>query len=110
MSWPSKTILPLSGVILPATRSNRVDLPATLGPIRPVPDPRFTCSEQLRTAASPPKLLLTFWTSITASVTRPPPKTQTTPPKNHTKHKNNGAGQLDRSVKTARERARVPPG
>src|SRR3569623_1450059 len=98
MSWPSKTILPLSGVILPATRMNRVDLPAPLGPIRPVTDPRFTCSEQLRTAASPPKLLLTFWTSITASVTRPPPETRASPPVVRTKHKYGGAGQLDQLI------------
>ena len=65
-------ILPLSGVMLPATMLNRVDLPAPLGPIRPVTEPRATLSEQLETAVSPPKLLLTFPTSMTASkATRP---------------------------------------
>src|SRR5579862_9661481 len=60
--------------MLPATRLNRVDLPAPFGPIRPVIEPRFTDSEQCRTATRPPKLLLTSWTSITISAaTRAPP-------------------------------------
>src|ERR1700749_2702138 len=66
-------ILPLSGTILPATRLNSVDLPAPFGPISPVTEPRATLSEQFFTAAKPPKLLLTFWTSITASKATPPP-------------------------------------
>src|SRR4051794_25686404 len=66
-------ILPLSGAILPATRLNRVDLPAPFGPINPVTDPRSTCSEQLFTASSPPKRLVTPCTSITRSEATLPP-------------------------------------
>jgi hypothetical protein len=44
-----------------------VDLPAPFGPINPVTEPRRTESEQLLTAVSPPKRLLTLRTSITKS-------------------------------------------
>jgi hypothetical protein len=66
-------ILPLSGVMLPATRLNSVDLPAPFGPMSPVIEPRSTRSEQLLTARKPPKRLLTFCTSMTASKDTPPP-------------------------------------
>ena len=66
-SAPSKMTEPLSGTILPATILNSVDLPAPFGPISPVTDPRRTESEQLLTAVSPPKRLLTLRTSMTAS-------------------------------------------
>src|SRR6185312_7901235 len=58
---------PLSGTMLPATMLKRVDLPAPLGPISPVTEPRATFSEQLETAVRPPKRLVTLRTSMTAS-------------------------------------------
>src|SRR5690606_4477582 len=68
---PFSHMVPDVGANAPATMLNMVVLPAPLGPIRPVIVPFSTFREQLSTASTCPKRLLTFLTSM--SVVTPPP-------------------------------------
>src|SRR5712692_2385024 len=53
MSSPSKVIRPPLAGRVPASTARKVDLPAPLGPIRPVISPRGTSSETPSTACMP---------------------------------------------------------
>src|ERR1700759_4457047 len=51
---PSKLTVPVVGVASPARQLKKVDLPAPLGPIRPMISPSATVRSALRTAKKPP--------------------------------------------------------
>src|SRR5215470_18187225 len=62
-SLPSKIIRPPLGMVSPARQLKNVDLPAPLGPIRPIISPSFTVRSAPATARNSPKL---FDTSLAA--------------------------------------------
>src|SRR5256885_997367 len=65
MSSPSNRIVPLLAGSVPATTAMKVDLPAPLGPIKPVICPRGTSSDTPSTACMPSKWR---WTSSATSM------------------------------------------
>ncbi len=60
---------PALGARLPLTISNKVDLPAPLGPISPTTSPARTANETSRSATTPPKLRQMPFTSSAGAFT-----------------------------------------
>src|SRR5919199_3309080 len=67
-SWPKSRMRPDVGVSCPATRLNRVVLPAPLGPIRARRSPGCMLKDTSRTAFSPPNCIETW--SVTSGSMR----------------------------------------
>ena len=67
MVLPSSTTSPLSGRYKLVTRLNTVDLPAPFGPIRAASEPFGTVKLTLRTARTPPKVLVSSTASLMAT-------------------------------------------
>ncbi len=68
ISDPLSSIVPRSGARRPEITSNRVVLPAPLGPMMPCTSPRSTDMDTSLNALTPPKLTKTPWTPRATSL------------------------------------------